>query len=78
MGRYDGEHRRLRAALLPGAYGRRCPRCGERMLPGQALDLGHADVGGGWQGMEHAACNRAAGARSGKRRRRKLRTSRDW
>lgn len=72
MPQYGAHHRALRRALLPRAWGTPCPRCGKPMLYGQALDLGHNDDGPGWNGMEHAACNRGAGARKGTQRRQEL------
>jgi hypothetical protein len=72
-GAYQGPHRAIRRALLPGAYGRPCPRCGLPILPGQPVDLGHTDDRAGYQGIEHARCNRSAGARLGNRRRRERR-----
>jgi hypothetical protein len=69
-GAYGGPHQAIRRALLPYAWGQPCPRCGRPMLPGQALDLGHTDDRAGYQGMEHARCNRRAGARLGNARRR--------
>jgi hypothetical protein len=69
-GAYAGPHQAIRRALLPDAYGRPCPRCGFPMLPGQALDLGHTDDRATYSGIEHARCNRQAGARLGNARRR--------
>jgi hypothetical protein len=69
-GAYAGPHQAIRRALLPDAYGRPCPRCGFPMLPGQALDLGHTDDRAAYSGIEHARCNRQAGARLGNARRR--------
>lgn len=69
-GAYAGPHQAIRRALLPDAYGRPCPRCGLPMLPGQDLDLGHTDDRAAYQGIEHARCNRQAGARLGNARRR--------
>lgn len=62
---YDVEHQRTRVRLLPLAYGRPCPRCGELMVRGQALDLGHTvplmvDRNSRADRIEHAACNRGA------------------
>jgi len=63
---YDNQHVRTREALLPGAYGRPCPRCGKPMLHGQALDLGHPDDAplrvdptSRANRIEHSSCNRA-------------------
>jgi hypothetical protein len=40
-----------------------CWRCGRRIEPGQAWDLGHDDVDRSrWRGPEHASCNRRAAA----------------
>jgi hypothetical protein len=39
------------------------------MLEGQALDLGHTEDRQGYNGIEHARCNRRAGARRGNRKR---------
>lgn len=63
---YNHDHDQLRATLLPHAYGRACPRCGQPMLPGQALDLGHSvarahDPHARGDRIEHARCNRSAG-----------------
>lgn len=59
-----------RGVLLAEAYGTCCPHCDELMLPGQALDFGHTtsyalDAASRPDRIEHAACNRAAGARLG-------------
>lgn len=65
---YDARHQAVRALLLPLAYGKPCPRCGEPMLRGQDLDLGHpigrpraADPSSRADHIEHARCNRRAG-----------------
>ncbi|HEY2957373.1 MAG TPA: hypothetical protein VGM21_04055 [Actinomycetota bacterium] len=71
---YGGEHQALRRALLPYAVGSRCWRCGRPILPGQPVDLGHDDDNPGlYRGLEHARCNRQAGAAKGKARRRERR-----
>lgn len=62
---YDSRHYAIRARLLPRAYGQPCPRCGEPMLEGQELDLGHAtplrvDPRSRADRIEHAHCNRGA------------------
>lgn len=66
---YDARHQAIRAMLLPLAYGKPCPRCGEPMLRGQDLDLGHppdaprvTHPGSRGQRIEHARCNRSAGS----------------
>lgn len=70
MSRYGGEHQAVRRAGLSYAYGQLCARCGRPMLPGQALDLDHADDRPGWLGFSHAKCNRQAGGRKGSAARR--------
>jgi hypothetical protein len=67
---YGGRHQRIRAALLPEAYGLPCPHCGRLMLEGQALDLDHTADRAGYRGMAPAHCNRADGARRGNAARR--------
>ena len=64
---YGAEHKKLRAALLPQAYGQPCYRCGQLMLPGQALHLDHLDDRSGYGGFSHAACNVKATARKARR-----------
>ena len=71
---YGRAHQKLRAKLLPTAYGKPCPRYGRLMLPGQALDLDHNDSRTGYLGFSHATCNRRAGQRKGARLRRKTAT----
>lgn len=68
------EHQKLRARLLPYAYGTLCPMCGRVMLRSQRLDLDHAipRVHGGHNGprrIVHASCNRRAGQLIAARRR---------
>jgi hypothetical protein len=84
---YGAAHQKLRARLLPHAYGQPCTRCGGPMHPGQALHLDHTDTRDGYAGFAHAACNRKAGARKGQRRQRaqiaatmrpKLDNTREW
>jgi hypothetical protein len=68
--RYGNRHQRTRAATLSAAYGAACTRCGLPMLPGQALDLDHADDGSGrYLGYAHSGCNRSVGASLGNRMR---------
>jgi len=64
---YGGDHKKLRATLLPKAYGTRCYRCGKPMLRGQALHLDHLDNRTGYGGFSHAACNLKAAARKARR-----------
>lgn len=63
--RYNATHRALRRALLPGAVGSPCVRCGQVIAPGEPIDLDHRDDAPGWAGMAHASCNRRAGAMKG-------------
>jgi hypothetical protein len=72
---YGAAHQRIRAALIGSGVwvGQPCPRCGERMMPGQKLDLDHRtdDAGrriGGYNGLAHSKCNRAANAWGHQRR----------
>lgn len=79
---YGNEHQKRRRELLPGAYNTACPRCGQLMLRGQELDLGHSEdlaVNPAAKGdrIEHADCNRAAGGRLGGVRR-LMKPSRRW
>lgn len=74
--RYGPDHRALRRALLPTAWGTPCARCGRPMQYGEALDLDHRDDGPGYLGMSHRYCNSVAGARKGNRRRREARQAR--
>lgn len=80
---YGAEHQRLRAALLPQAWGRPCTRCGQPLVPGQQVDLDHTDDRSAYQGFAHRHCNRKFGAKKGNAKRRKKKfpsfiTSRDW
>lgn len=90
-GRRVTELRKALAEQLPMP----CARCGKPVMPGQRWDIGHIvgrDVDpelawdpDNWR-VEHAACNRAAGAayvnrkraRQRPRRQRISPTSRDW
>lgn len=67
---YGADHRALRDALLPHAIGTLCPRCGFIMEADDDLDLGHTDDRDGYNGIEHAHCNRSAGAILGNEMRR--------
>ena len=69
---YGPEHRQLRSAFVPlvAAGGIDCARCGEPIEPGTPWDLGHSDDGLGYNGPEHAVCNRGAWTRCN--------TSREW
>ena len=73
---YGSAHKRLRRAwdLKVQAGGVRCARCHCPIVPGTPWDLGHDDHDRTkYNGAEHRRCNRGA-----PRRKRKLRTSRDW
>lgn len=76
------EHQQRREALLPSAYNTPCPRCGKPMLKGEELDLGHStdladDPTAVGDRIEHASCNRKAGAEA-QQHRRKYAPSRRW
>lgn len=80
---YGYDHKLRRAALLPLAYGKRCPgKCGRIMTRGMALDLDHSVplILGGTVGdrIICASCNRSAGATLGNRVRNGTHHSRDW
>ncbi|MBI1757990.1 MAG: hypothetical protein HYR62_01960 [Actinobacteria bacterium] len=86
---YGAEHEAIRERLLwelRERPGQPCVRCGKPMWPWQRLDAGHsvpASMGGVAERLEHASCNRSAGARTRNRRaavRRAASTppSRDW
>ena len=80
MGTNGWHHDKLRAQLLPYAYGTLCHFCRKPMLQGQALDLDHTDDRTSYRGMTHSRCNRADGARKTnaiKRSNKDVR-SRDW
>lgn len=79
---YGREHQVSRARSLSSAYGKRCPGCGKRMLPGQQLDWSHSvavvtDPAAKADHWQHASCNRSDGARLSNARRR-LKPSRPW
>jgi hypothetical protein len=64
---YGSQHKKLRAQLLPQAYGQPCSRCGRPMLPGQALHLDHTDNRLSYLGFSHTACNLKAAAKKARR-----------
>lgn len=74
---YGWEQQKIRLALLEVFRdGQRCPRCGKPMRYFQKLDAGHVvsrALGGGRgpRRLEHANCNRSAGATLGNSMRRK-------
>jgi hypothetical protein len=70
---YDTNHDRLRAQWAPRvATGTiPCARCHRLITPTDPWDLGHHDTDRSkYTGPEHATCNRAAGARQPRQRRR--------
>lgn len=78
---YGHQHRRLREVLAPQVErgGTLCARCGNRILPGEAWDLGHDDVDRSrYSGPEHARCNRATSRHKAERAYRRARKSRVW
>lgn len=86
---YGPEHQKRRADGIEGAYNTPCPRCGQLMLRGQALDLGHStdlavDPQSKGDRFEHADSrdcpkggNRSAGGKLGAQRQ-KFAPSRKW
>jgi hypothetical protein len=72
---YDREHEAIRLALLAAASASDpCWRCGQPLgRDASKIDLGHRDDGPGWAGLEHARCNRQAGAKKGNALRRERR-----
>jgi len=77
-GTYTSEQKAVRRALL-AVYdpADRCGRCGWPLGPDPSrLDLGHTDDRTAYSGLEHARCNRRAGARLGNARRRARRERR--
>lgn len=81
---YGRLHRKRRKALLPFAYGKPCPMCGQVMEISHNLDLDHSIpvAMGGTVGdrIVHRTCNIRAGAKLGNEvaRSRRPRLSRDW
>jgi len=70
---YGPDHNRLRRILRPEVEAgmRDCAYCGERIEPGEAWDLGHAENRRYYNGPEHARCNRMTTTRA-------MRHSREW
>lgn len=73
---YGAEHKAMRAALLPDAYGTACIYCGNRMWPHENLVLDHTADRSGYRGIVHAdyrdcpaGGNAAEGASRGNRNR---------
>lgn len=65
-GRYNGEHKRIRAEGLANLVeGTPCARCGQPMFSFQRLHLDHTDDGRGYLGFSHETCNTSAGGRKG-------------
>jgi hypothetical protein len=66
---YDAEHDQIRAMLIATYHPTDpCWRCLEPLGPDPSvLDLGHTDDRTGYQGLEHAACNRGARAQRSSR-----------
>lgn len=63
---YCSHHQALRASLVPivAAGHAECWRCGRRLAPGEAFDLGHDDADKTlWRGIECLPCNRATMSR---------------
>lgn len=65
---YGARHRHLRnqyAKQMTEGVEFICPRCAHPIRPGQDWDLGHNDTRKGYNGPEHASCNRKAGGING-------------
>lgn len=62
---YGAAHQRERAKWKPHVEAGLvdCARCGKRIQPGMAWDLGHTDDRAGYTGPECRRCNRADGGR---------------
>lgn len=65
---YDAAHFATRDALLPLAYGARCPLCSQYMYPHQELHLDHStplatDATSRGDRIVHARCNLRKGSR---------------
>lgn len=74
---YGSKHQKLRAALLPAAYGTPCVLCGDVMEEeGDDLHLDHNEDRTGYRGFAHALCNIRDGAKRGNRRQRQLQRER--
>lgn len=65
---YGAEHQKLRAELLPTAYGKPCHLCGDVMEEGDDLHLDHTPDRAGYRGFAHALCNYRDGARRGRQK----------
>jgi hypothetical protein len=63
--KYGHHHQKVRATLLPFAYGKPCIHCGRIMLPGEALALDHSVDGSFYRGIVHSTCNSREGGRRG-------------
>ena len=61
--------RRCDGCCCPTRSGSRRACCGQVMRAGDELDLDHNDDGNGYLGFSHARCNRQAGGRLGRARR---------
>lgn len=60
---YGTAHQKLRRVLMKAwRPGDPCARCGRPMWDKKRIDLGHTDDRTGYRGLEHAYCNRRAGA----------------
>jgi hypothetical protein len=75
---YGTTHQKIRKTWEPkvAAGNILCARCHQPIHPDHPWDLGHTDDRTGYQGPEHASCNRSAGATNSNQQRRT--TQRDW
>lgn len=75
---YGSAHQKLRAEMLPLAYGTPCHFCAVVMREGDYLHLDHTEDRVGYRGMVHAACNLRDGSRRGGEAGRRARLERGW
>lgn len=78
---YDHKHKKLRKQVEPQVLAGKafCWRCGEKIQPTDAWDLGHDDEDRTkYRGPEHQGCNRATANRRTQMTGPPVDTSRQW
>ncbi len=75
---YGTAHQKLRAELLPYAYGTDCVLCGDVMEEGEDLHLDHTEDRSDYRGFAHARCNVRDGARRAAQAARLRRVREGW